>query len=62
MEFESEVFFYCPYCAQQISMLFEELYGGQSYIEDCEVCCNPIEVNYEVEEGRVISVSAERSV
>jgi len=22
----------------------------QSYVEDCEVCCNPIEINYSVED------------
>jgi len=62
MEFESEVFFFCPYCAQQISMLLEELYGGQSYIEDCEVCCNPIQISYEIINGEVSNVNAERAM
>ncbi|MCB0851413.1 MAG: CPXCG motif-containing cysteine-rich protein, partial [Bacteroidetes bacterium] len=25
---------------------------------DCEVCCNPIEVEYRVEEGEIISFDA----
>ena len=25
--------------------------GGQEYIEDCEVCCRPIKIIYEVEGG-----------
>ncbi len=61
MEFESETFFTCPYCGQQISMVFEELYGSQSYIEDCQVCCNPIEVTYDIEEGRITNIQAEKA-
>lgn len=53
MQGESEVFFSCPYCFQSISMMFEQYYGGQSYIEDCEVCCQPIEVNYSVVDGEI---------
>lgn len=51
MDFEREKFFTCPYCGQTISMLFEELYGDQEYIEDCEVCCNPIRIRYRVTEA-----------
>ena len=36
-------------------MLLDLSAGSQSYIEDCEVCCSPIEISYQVEEGRVVS-------
>ncbi len=36
-------FFQCPYCWEEISMLLDPSVDS-SYIEDCEVCCNPIEV------------------
>lgn len=26
---------------------------NQSYVEDCEVCCNPIEVRFTVQDGEV---------
>ena len=39
-----EHFFQCPYCWEEISMLLDPSNSGQSYVEDCEVCCNPIEV------------------
>ena len=32
-----------------------------TYIEDCEVCCNPIEISYQTEEGRIVSFQAEIS-
>ncbi len=58
---ESETFFSCPYCFEQISMVFEVFHGNQSYIEDCEVCCRPIQITYSVEEEEVINLNAERA-
>jgi hypothetical protein len=58
--FESEIFFYCPYCGEKISMILESLYGGQTYIEDCEVCCRPIEVNYKAQNNEIISLDVKR--
>ena len=37
-----EHFFQCPYCWETISMLLDSSVSKQSYVEDCEVCCNPI--------------------
>lgn len=42
-------------------MLLEELYGSQSYIEDCETCCNPIEISYQVHDGEIVSIQAEKA-
>lgn len=55
-----EHFFACPYCWQRISMLLDLSVGEQTYVEDCEVCCNPIEVHYRVEDGEVAHFSARR--
>lgn len=35
----------CPYCGEPLTLEVDE-YGGrrQSYVEDCAVCCRPIEV------------------
>ncbi len=38
-----EHFFQCPYCWEEVSMLLDPS-ASTSYVEDCEVCCNPIEV------------------
>ena len=58
MEQEKEIFFICPYCWQRISMLLETAYGKQSYTEECEVCCQPIDIEYEVREVQVEGVTA----
>lgn len=57
----SEAFFACPYCGEQISMNLEELDGAQSYIEDCQVCCQPIQVSYQVRRGELANVRATRA-
>ncbi len=53
-----EHFFLCPYCNAEISMLLDLSVAKQRYIEDCEVCCNPIEVSFTVESGELIEFSA----
>jgi hypothetical protein len=58
---EKEYFFQCPYCFESISFLLEELYDNQNYIEDCEVCCNPIEINYRSNGEEIINFNAEKA-
>lgn len=33
----------CPYCGESISVLLNPEDVGVNYIEDCQVCCRPIE-------------------
>ena len=32
----------CPYCGESISVLIDPTDLEQQYIEDCQVCCKPI--------------------
>ncbi|MGJ8483246.1 CPXCG motif-containing cysteine-rich protein [Pseudoalteromonas sp. SYSU M81236] len=32
----------CPYCGEQIEILLDPADVNQQYIEDCQVCCKPI--------------------
>lgn len=41
-------------------MLLDLSVRRQSYVEDCEVCCNPIEISYTVEDGMLASFEADR--
>jgi len=41
-----EHFFTCPYCWEQISMILDNTEEVSDYIEDCEVCCRPIELSF----------------
>ena len=33
---------YCPYCGEAIKVLIDSTDVDQQYIEDCQVCCRPI--------------------
>jgi transcription elongation factor Elf1 len=45
-----EYYFTCPYCWQEISMVLDVSEPHQTYVEDCEVCCKPIEVEYSLQD------------
>ncbi|OZV69111.1 CPXCG motif-containing cysteine-rich protein [Winogradskyella aurantia] len=54
-----EYFFQCPYCWEQISMLVDMSQPSQNYIEDCEICCNPIQVSVVVNQSEIIDFQAQ---
>jgi transcription elongation factor Elf1 len=56
-----EQFFICPHCGESISVLLDLSVLSQEYIEDCEVCCRPIEVKYQVGEDGEVEFEEERS-
>ena len=39
-------------------MVLDTSVKRQTYIEDCEVCCHPIEVRYTVEDEQVLTFEA----
>ncbi|MGY6649085.1 CPXCG motif-containing cysteine-rich protein [Wenyingzhuangia sp. IMCC45574] len=49
--------FTCPCCWEAISMLLE-FSVSETYIQDCEVCCNPIEVKTQWDEDTLVSFEA----
>jgi len=40
----------CPYCGEVIETLIDASQGSQQTIEDCSVCCCPIELNIEIDD------------
>jgi len=55
----NEYLFQCPYCWEQISMLIDTSQNHQQYIEDCEICCNPIQISVTTENQEIVSFQAE---
>ena len=53
-----EHYFQCPYCWESISVLVDTSVSHQSYVEDCEVCCNPIEFEIHSSEMELTSFQA----
>ena len=48
----------CPYCGESIDVLVDCSAGHQEYVEDCSVCCRPITIRVEIEEGDLVGVEA----
>ncbi len=55
-----EVDIECPYCWENYPTAVDTSQGRHSTIEDCAVCCRPIQLTIECKEGEVYSVEVER--
>jgi len=56
-----EVETWCPYCGEPITV-WVDAGGGQHqrYVEDCSVCCRPIEISAWTDEDGAYQVDAGR--
>lgn len=44
----------CPYCGESIELLIDCSIMQQRYIEDCQVCCRPINVNVSIDDEEIM--------
>ena len=49
----------CPHCWETINLTLDMSVAGQSYVEDCPVCCHPMTISYTVADGELIEVSVD---
>jgi hypothetical protein len=47
----------CPYCGEPIDLVIDDSINHQAYVEDCSVCCRPIEIEVSVVEPGEIQVT-----
>ncbi|HEX6833299.1 MAG TPA: CPXCG motif-containing cysteine-rich protein [Rudaea sp.] len=48
---------HCPYCGESYETVVDLSAGSQRYIEDCAVCCRPIEIALAVgDDGELVDV------
>jgi hypothetical protein len=51
----------CPYCGEAFGTSVDASAGSCSYVEDCQVCCQPIEMELRISEnGEVEELIARR--
>lgn len=48
----------CPYCWEEFSLLVDASVEAQEYVEDCEVCCRPIDFVIEIDAQDQVVVQA----
>jgi hypothetical protein len=39
-------------------MLLDPDMSGEVYVEDCQVCCNPIEIRFEIRDEEIVRFEA----
>jgi len=60
-ELEQFVPVQCPYCGERLETRVDLTAGEREYIEDCEVCCRPIELGIELaDDGALRAVRVQR--
>ncbi|MGB0513985.1 MAG: CPXCG motif-containing cysteine-rich protein [Wenzhouxiangellaceae bacterium] len=51
--------FACPYCGERNFAELEPDDAGQCVVQDCAVCCNPIELRMPMSEGDALDIRRE---
>ena len=47
----------CPYCGERNELVIDKSVQRQEYVEDCFVCCRPMQVSVEVSDEDVLNVT-----
>lgn len=50
----------CPWCGESFDTAVDAGAGDQQYVEDCQVCCQPILLDVAVDAGGQASLEARR--
>lgn len=51
----------CPFCGELLTTQVDTSQGSYSTVEDCQVCCRPMEIIVECEPGEILSIQVENS-
>lgn len=51
----------CPYCWEPNSVLLDLSVPAQELIEDCQVCCQPMQLRFGYDAGSGIWIEVERA-
>lgn len=48
----------CPYCGEVFGILVDTGFPSLEMIEDCSVCCHPIQLSLRFHAGELVSLNA----
>jgi transcription elongation factor Elf1 len=60
MELSDSILINCPYCGEQIELVIDCTISQQEYVEDCQVCCQPINLRVTIGEEGELQVEVHR--
>lgn len=49
----------CPSCWEAIDLELDLSGEGQDYVEDCSVCCRPMRIRFEIDNGELVDFSVD---
>lgn len=53
---------HCPYCGEKLAILIDGSAGNQDYVEDCQVCCSPIDITVQIDSaGQIVDIRSKRN-
>lgn len=52
---------HCPYCGEPMTIVLDLSAGDQSYVEDCQVCCQPMQVSFATHQGELLALNVDRA-
>lgn len=50
----------CPYCGEPFEALVDTSEGDSDYVQDCEVCCNPIRFHVRIDADGLVLLETVR--
>lgn len=56
MELTVETDVNCPHCGESFPLLIDTSESSQSLVEDCTVCCRPIQLTILCQPGEILEV------
>ena len=48
-----EYYFDCPHCWENQLKMIDASVTNQNFIEDCEICCNPLEFHLSIQNNAI---------
>lgn len=58
MNLEESAEITCPHCWERQTIVLDLSVPEQDYIEDCQVCCQPIRILYTSHAGELVTIDA----
>jgi len=52
----------CPSCWEQIDLELDLSGESQDYVEDCSVCCRPMRIRLDIENGELVDFTVDSAV
>lgn len=53
--------FICPHCWESNENIADLTIDQQSYIEDCQVCCHPVQICFSVVNNELVNLDVDRT-